>query len=103
MSHYNLKLSENPSFSEVCKFSQEYVDFINNVEDDEEIMVLSGTRLKHIEKIREFIFELTNIRLSLMGVVELIYRFSEPMKTDDESYCRSFIISEARVLMYKAA
>lgn len=95
MSYYNLKLSEKPSFCEVCKFSQEYVDFVNS-DDSDEVMVLSGTRLNHVNKIIDFIKEHTGVSLNLMSCVDLIYKLAEPQKTNDESFCRSFLISEVR-------
>lgn len=98
MSYYNLKLSENPTFCEVCKFSQEYVEFVNS-DDSDEVMVLSGTRLKHVEQLIEFVKRETGVSLNLMTCVDLIYVLAAPQKTNDESYCRSFLISEARVRM----
>ena len=97
MSYYNLKLSENPTFCEVCKFCQEYVDFVNN--DSDEVMVLSGTRLKHVEQLIDFVKKETGITLNLMSCVDFIYKLAEPEKTDDESFCRSFLISEVHARM----
>lgn len=101
MSYYNLKLSENPTFCEVCKFSQEYVDFVNS-DDGDERMVLSGTKLKHVEQLIDFIKKETGISLNLMTCVDLIYNLAEPQKTNDESFCRSFLISEARARLATA-
>lgn len=97
MSYYNLKLSEKPSFCEIFKFSREYVDFVN-ADDSDEVMVLSGTKLKHVEQIIEFIKDQLSITLNLMTCVDLIYKLAEIQKTDDESFCRSLLLSEARVI-----
>ena len=98
MSHYNLKLSENPTFCEICKFSKEYVAFVNG-DNSGEGMVLSGARLKHIEQLIYFIKKEMNIGLNIMSCVNLIYKLAEHQKTNDESFCRSYLLSEARAQM----
>lgn len=95
MAHYNLTLSDNPSFCEICVFSQEYVGFVNR-DDSDEAMVLSGAKLKHVEKIIDFIKTHTGVNLNLMACVDVIYRLAENKNSNDESFCRSFLISEVR-------
>lgn len=95
MAYYNLSISDNPTFCEVCTFSQEYVGFVSREESDE-AMVLSGAKLKHVEKISDFIKTHTGVNLNLMACVDMIYRLADNKNTNDESFCRSFLISEVR-------